>query len=140
MKYSGRPYIYSPDYAFLFASSAVNELGELGLLCYYGGQGIPPSLAFGTRENLTDAISWGMLSVIESTDFPKYRDTNGTFDYPWGDYVTLRPHHGLSNTWDAAGFVLEGGNTPDRIVPYYFLIQKQESTSDIPVNLYANWR
>lgn len=128
MKYSGRPYIWSPDNAWLFSSAAVNENGHVGLLGYYGSIDNPPGLAFGIIHDLTKATSIGMLSLIESTHFPQPREIDGIFDYPWGDYVRLRSQttFGPLKMWEAAGFVLEGGNTEEFIQPYFIKIRTQD--------------
>jgi hypothetical protein len=127
MKYVGRPYIWSPNNAWLFASSAVNENGEIGILAYYGGLDNPPSLAFGVVNDPTKSASLGMLSIANSTHFPTaVPNDSDDFEYIWGDYIRLRPDDGIPNGWDAAGFVLEGGNDKTNIQPYYFTIQNQE--------------
>ena len=60
------------------------------------------------------------------------RTDEGDILYVWGDYIRLRPHYGIPNGWDAAGFVLEGGDDRKNIQPYYFTIQHQTIGSELP--------
>ena len=64
MSYMGRPYIWSPNNAWLFASSAVNENGDVGVIAYYGGLDNPPSLAFGVVDDPTKSTSLGSFLLL----------------------------------------------------------------------------
>jgi hypothetical protein len=136
MKYVGRPYVWSPDNAWLFASAAVNENGQVGLLASYGAVDNPPGLAFGLIHDLTKAQSIGMLSLVKSTHFPQPRNFDGFIDYPWGDYIRLKSQvtFGPLKTWEAAGFVLEGGSTKQFIQPYFLKIRTYDPSASTSSN------
>jgi hypothetical protein len=64
-----------------------------------------------------------MITLKNSTHSPGFlQSEGGEYYYRWGDYITLSPKYGSDLSWDAAGFVLEGGNLDENVVPYYFVI------------------
>jgi hypothetical protein len=124
--YLGRSYIWSPDYAWLYAAASPNKEGKVGLVAFYGnGIDVPPSLAFGITDDLTKPVSWKMIQLKNSTHFPlgKYNPTSKGLQYSWGDYLTVTPNNQFPNAWDVAGYVLLNGTSDEYVKPYYFKIQ-----------------
>ena len=123
--YLGRSYIWSPDYAWLYAAASPNKEGKIGLVAFYGnGIDVPPSLAFGVTDDLTKPVSWKMIQLKNSTHFPygKYNPTSKGLQYSWGDYLTVTPNNQFPNAWDVAGYVLVNGTSDKYVKPYYFKI------------------
>jgi hypothetical protein len=144
MSYVGRPYIWNDDFPWLFASAAVNENGEVGVVAYHGQPGAVniPGIAIGVRNQLDRAEAWNMTSLAVSSTPPDllgYCGERGVvheqctlpslaaFSYEWGDYITIRSHNGPSADWDVAAFIAEEdvdeeGNEIVIREPYYFRI------------------
>lgn len=130
MTYLGRPYIWSPRFAWLYPSVSVNN-NDVALLAYYGNDTVPPSIAFGISNNLTKNDHWNMVSLKKGTDFPSIREDR-TPIYQWGDYVTLRARQGQESKWYAAAFVLENGQSDSDVKPYYFTINGSSLNDYLP--------
>lgn len=138
MTYTGRPYVWSQNYPWLYASSAPNALGEIAIIGYYGNAINIPGLALGVRATPEMAEPWNMISLANSSSPPELEFQCGTrgmidpsicrlpdlvdFVYKWGDYITVRPHQGSGPQWDIAAYVLEGGGSKENTMPYYFLV------------------
>ena len=147
MSYVGRPYIWHNDFPWLYASAAVNENGEVGVVAYYGQPGTVniPGVAFGARNQLDKAEAWNMTSLAISSSPPEASEDceleGGVVDeeecelpylltwgYDWGDYITIRSREGSGSDWDAAAYVLEEDGDSDIVMPYYFRISNTLGT------------
>ena len=122
MKYIERPYVWSPDFAWLDGYVLPNKNGDLGIIAFYGG-GIdnPPSLAVGIHK----AVSTNLTSTTKSSKFwqmmPLIKGTNSPNDLKWGDYIRLRNYDNSSNLWVASGYTLQGGDSGKFIDLRYFI-------------------
>jgi hypothetical protein len=152
MSYVGRPYIWHNDFPWQYASAAVNENGDVGVVAYYGQPGAVniPGVAFGVRNQPDKAEAWNMTSLAISgappEDIERCEEGEGvlgfldeecgpgellTFSYEWGDYITIRSREGPGLGWDAAAYVLEDeeDGDSDTVMPYYFRISNTPSTA-----------
>jgi hypothetical protein len=112
MSYIGRPYIWHNDFPWLYASAAVNENGEVGVVAYYGQPGAVniPGVAFGVRNQPDKPEAWNMTSLAISSSAPEAVgscELEGgvvdeecdlpyllTWEHQWGDYITIRSRGG----------------------------------------------
>lgn len=122
MTYQGRPLIWSPNYAVLYAYAAPNERGELGLIATFGGGETEPSIAADVNE--LDANSnlstWVLSPLINGTHVP--------LDNEWGDYLRVRPYNVTENVWTATGYTLQGGSTMAFVEPRLLVFGTSNST------------
>ena len=135
MTYIESPYLWSPDYAWMYGSVSPNGKGDLGIVAFYGGGKVNPSLAMGISENSNnnnnnnknDAAqlqsAWKMESVMRGTNDPSQND--------WGDFLRIRPYTGSVVNWVASGYTLQGGSTEDFIEPVYLIFGPQVNTTTI---------
>ena len=114
MKYLSRPSLWSPDYAWQFASAFPNSKGDLGIIAFYGGGKLNPSVAIGIASDFNGTLQhWEMYPVVSGT--------NGPSDSQWGDYLTIRPYDKSRPLWVASAFTLQGGTTVYSIEPRYLV-------------------
>jgi hypothetical protein len=149
MSYIARPYIWHNDFPWLYASAAVNENGDVGVIAFYGQPGAVniPGVAFGVRNQLDKAEAWNMTSLAISASPPEaWEDCELeggvvneelcelpyllTWEYLWGDYITIRSREGSGSDWDVGAYVLweeEDDGDSDTVMPYYFRISNTSS-------------
>ncbi|HET7391700.1 MAG TPA: discoidin domain-containing protein, partial [Nitrososphaeraceae archaeon] len=137
MTYLERPYLWSPDHAWMYGSVSPNSKEDLGIVAFYGGGKVNPSLAIGISENSinnnnnnnsnNDAAqlqsAWKMESVMRGTNDPSQND--------WGDFLRIRPYSGSVVNWVASGYTLQGGSTEDFIEPVYLIFGPHVNTTTI---------
>jgi len=137
MTYLESPYLWSPDHAWMYGSVSPNSKGDLGIVAFYGGGKVNPSLAIGISENSNnnnnnnnnnnDATqlqsAWKMEPVIRGTNGPSQND--------WGDFLRIRPYSESVVNWVASGYTLQGGSTEDFIEPVYLIFGPQINTTTI---------
>lgn len=117
MTYSGRPYLWSPDFAWMYGFASPDELGNVAIQAFYGGGDYYPSIAAGVGNDFkSPTLPWQMMRLVNGTDGP------GTFnDSPaWGDYIRVRPFNGQGPGWIGSGWSLQGGKLPQDAQPRYF--------------------
>jgi Putative peptidoglycan binding domain len=116
LNYIGRPYVWSPNFAWLYGFASPHDNGDLAIMAYFGdGQTIFPSLAAGVIRNNVTASPWNLVNVKSSTNVPA--------ENKWGDYIRVRPDTFATDgalAWAAAGFTLQGGSSGQFIQPLYF--------------------
>lgn len=126
MTYVGRPYMWSPDFAWLYGYISPDKNGNLGAVAFFGGGKFYPSVALGMRATSSGlSQSWNMRSMLNGTHGPAGPSGPGE----WGDYVTLRPINGTGPGWVASGWTLQGGNQDNNVEPRFF---KFESNNGFP--------
>ena len=119
MTYLESPYLWSPDHAWMYGSVSPNSRGDLGIVAFYGGGKINPSLAIGISQNSNNnnndtsqlQSAWKMEPVMRGTNGPSQND--------WGDFLRIRPYSGSVVNWVASGYALQGGSTEDFIKPVF---------------------
>lgn len=134
LRYIGRQYIYSPNYAWEYGYGSPSNNG-LGIVANYGGGSFYPSVAAGIFDDITSIHSRQMHSIVVGTDGPAPAPdgSNG-----WGDYIRVRPFSGIvsSGLWVASGFTLQGGKTSEFVQPNYFIFGRHvNSTNPQPVGI-----
>jgi len=122
MKYIERPYVWSPDFAWLDGYVMPNKNGDLGIIAFFGG-GIdnPPSLAVGIHKALSNNYNsttnsgkfWQMIPLVKGSHSPN--------ELKWGDYIRLRNYDNSSNLWAASGYTLQGGDSKKFVELRYFV-------------------
>ncbi|HKQ20403.1 MAG TPA: hypothetical protein VJS91_00060 [Nitrososphaeraceae archaeon] len=132
LNYAGNRPLANPSYPWLYGSAAVNDRGDLGLIAFYGNNtNTTINVAFGVNTHKLGS-DWKMMSLVNSTeklpvDDPECVQRNGIDDcreYKWGDFITIRPHHGPDKSyWDISAYVLNGTKTTD-VNPFYFVVRK----------------
>ena len=131
MKYLESPYLWSPDHAWMYGSVSPNSRGDLGIVAFYGGGKVNPSLAIGISQNSNNnnndtsqlQSAWKMEPVMRGTNGPSQND--------WGDFLRIRPYSGSVVNWVASGYTLKGGSTEDFIEPLYLVFGPQVNTTTI---------
>ncbi len=108
-KLINEPDIWNPGYAYAYPDVCPNDGGRLGITIFRGGGTIFPGHIVGIYDDPTNTWS---LAVTKN-------GTNGPSDNKWGDYITCRKDGGNGLAWVASGFVLNGGNTRDKIDPIF---------------------
>lgn len=106
MTYEGRPLLWSPDFAVLYAYASPNDNGQLGLIATFGGGEVEPSIgaSINQLDDNGNLQPWNLIPIINGTHSPT--------DNEWGDYLRLRLYNVTGNTWIASGYTLQGG--PDQ--------------------------
>jgi hypothetical protein len=103
------PDIWNAQTAYAYPDAYPNAAGEVGITIFRGGGQRFPGHIVGFWDE-TDSV-W-RLRVTRN-------GTHGPGDGKWGDYLTCRRHSPRTDTWVAAGFTLQGGNTRANIQPRY---------------------
>jgi len=135
LTYSDRPYLWNKFFPLQYASTAPSLDGQVGLIAFYGKNINEPSLIFGVLNARNDIKPWDSIFLINSTSSPKIQDvcTNQgmldpgcpypslrSFNYVWGDYITIMPDYEQSSRWVAAGYIVDEGG--EHAKPYYFIL------------------
>jgi hypothetical protein len=127
MKYQGRPYIWSPNFAWLYGFASPNNRGDVAVSAVFGGGKYYPSMAAGIYNNQNvSGHPWNMIKLVNGTNGPSA--TQSPFE--WGDYLRVRPFSGVGPTWIASGWTLQGGVQDLNVEPRYFIFGK---ASDVPI-------
>ena len=114
MKLMDEPDLWSADRAWAYPAMSPNQRGDVGVSAFCGGGGRFPTHAVGHLDEATG--TWEMALGKASTHGP----ANGA----WGDYVDIRPDPSRTTYWLASGFVLQGGNSRNHIVPRVVLFKR----------------
>jgi hypothetical protein len=115
MTYQGRPLLWSPDFAVLYAYASPNEKDQLGLIATFGGGEIEPSIggAINTVNDNGNLRPWNLIPLINGTHVPEENE--------WGDYLRIRPYNATESAWTATGYTLQGGSSMSYIEPRLFV-------------------
>lgn len=127
MTYDGRPYIWSPDFAFLYGSASPNDKGNIGIQVMYGGGNKYPSIAAGISDGTSgNPPPWDLATLMVGTNAP--------IDGEMGDYLTTRAYNGPNNNnaWISAGFTLQGCGKDECIEPRYFVFERESGGVNTP--------
>jgi len=113
LTYLSRPYIWSPNHAWLYAAASPST-DQLGIVAFYGGGSFYPSIAAGLRDDSFDSgRGWNMHSIV--------RGSNGPQTNEWGDFIQVSPYSGVGPIFVASGFTLRGGDTESHLLNSYFM-------------------
>jgi hypothetical protein len=124
MSYQGRPYLWSPDFAFLYGSGSTNNRGDVGIEITYGGGDRYPSLAAGIADSISgNPPPWDLTTLMVGTNAPASNE--------WGDYITTRTYNGSGDSWISVGFTLQGCSADSCIEPRYFVFGRQNNDTSI---------
>lgn len=124
MTYSGRPYLWSSDKAWMYGFVSPNVHGDLAIVASVGGRGLYPSMAIGINGNSSGSPSpWDTKIVINGTSGPSGNK--------WGDYFRLRPFSGSGLNWAASGYTLQGGSRGDFIEPRYLVFGRENDAANL---------
>jgi len=118
MKYQGRPYIWSPDFAWMYGSASPDKDGNVAVAGVYGGGIYYPSMAAGVYNNISETgPAWNMKQLVKGTNGP----SGGQSPFEWGDYLRVRPLSGQGPNWISSGWTLQGGGQDINVEPRYFV-------------------
>jgi hypothetical protein len=131
MTYLESPYLWSPDHAWMYGSVSPNSRGDLGIVAFYGGGKVNPSLAIGISQNNNNNNNDTTQLQSAWKMEPMMRGTNGPSQNDWGDFLRIRPYSGSVLNWVASGYTLKGGSTEDFIEPVYLVFGPQVNTTTI---------
>ena len=123
MTYIGRPYLWSPTFAWMYPFTSPDSQGNVVIQAFFGGgHKYYPSIAAGIGNDFSGSSSpWKMIRLVNGTHGPSPVD--------WGDYLRVRPFNGEGPGWIGSGWTLQGGNSEDFLVPHYFEFALDNDTS-----------
>jgi hypothetical protein len=122
MTYVGRPYLWSPDFAWMYGFAAPDNNGNVAMQAVYGGGDYHPSIAAGVANNFSaDSFPWKVIQVVNGT--------NGPSADRWGDYITIRPINGEGPGWIGSGWTLYGGTENENVLPRYFKFELENKNN-----------
>jgi len=125
MTYTSRPYLWSPTFAWMYGFGSPDIHGNVAIQAVYGGGKYFPSVAAGVGNDFSGKLAspWHMIQLANGSGGPAF-----TSLYPpsWGDYIRIRPSNGEQSGWIGSGWILDKGNTPEFLVPYYFVLSLKE--------------
>ena len=102
MSYTGRPYVWHSDYAWMYGFTSPNKRG-LALVAFVGGGALYPTVNFAIADNYVHPPpGWVMYWIASSTNAPARQ--------AWGDFIRVRPYGGESPLWIGTGYILQGGS------------------------------
>jgi hypothetical protein len=126
MKYQGRPYIWSPDFAWLYGFASPDKEGNVAVEGIYGGGIYYPSMAAGIYNAISESIpAWNMKQLVKGTNGP----SGGQSPFEWGDYLRVRAFNGEGAKWVGSGWTLQGGGQDNNIEPRYFVFGLENKSS-----------
>ena len=102
-----QPDLWSNNRAWAYPAVCTNASGTLGLTAFYGGVDRNVGHIVGARDDVGGA--WTTVYAKLGSDSPGVAT--------WGDYLTCRVPSGSGDSWVAAGYTLEGGDTRQDILP-----------------------
>jgi hypothetical protein len=101
------PDLWSRKRAWAYPATATNDAGVIGLSAFHGGADRNPGHIVGARDDASR--SWRTTYSRQGSHSPDAAR--------WGDYLTCRRDGASADTWIAAGYTLEGGETRNDILP-----------------------
>lgn len=107
------PDLWSSDLAWAYPAISPNRRGDVGISAFCGGGSLFPTHAVGWLD--PEDATWDVALGSSSNHSPR----NGV----WGDYVDIQPDPSRKTYWYASGFVLQGGNSRNHIVPKVVLFK-----------------
>jgi hypothetical protein len=105
--------IWNNSVAWLYPSVHPSISDDLGGTIVIGGGATEPT----TVAWIADGYNGRVMAPLESAHL-NFVGTHGPANNRWGDYYATRPNWRYGNTWNATGFVLQGGPNPANTVPY----------------------
>jgi hypothetical protein len=135
MTYLGRPYLWSPIFAWMYGAGSPDSNGNVAMQAFFGGGDYYPSIAAGIGNDFSEQSSpWQINRLVNGTNGP----APTVFRPPsWGDYITIRPFNGEGPGWVGSGWALEGGPSARNVVPRYFEFTLQNDNSELPTTVQA---
>jgi hypothetical protein len=114
MKYLGRPYLWSPTFAWQYPFTTSDSQGNVVIMAFWGGgTRFYPSLAVGIGKDFSGSSApWNVIQLVNGTAGPS--------PATWGDYLRVRLFNGEGPGWIGSGWTLQGGQTREFLVPRYF--------------------
>jgi hypothetical protein len=126
MKYQGRPYIWSPDFAWLYGFASPDNNGNVAVAAVYGGGIYYPSMAAGILGPLSTTVpNWNMKQLVMGTNGP----SAGQSPFEWGDYLRVRAFDTQGHNWISSGWTLQGGGQDINVEPRYFVFGQESNSS-----------
>jgi hypothetical protein len=132
MTYLGRPYLWSPIFAWLYGYGSPDNRGNVAIQAFFGGGQYYPSIAAGVGNDFSGGLlPWQMIQLVNGTDGPAPTATKPS---SWGDYIRIRPFNGEGPGWIGSGWTLQGGPFRENVEPRYFefTLKNDNSTSSSP--------
>jgi len=86
----------------MYPDVSPNSIDKLGLVAFYGGSDISPSVVIGDNNGISadNSLLWSLAFAAVGTNAPQVA--------AWGDYLTIRPDPQNPNGWIAVGYTLQG--------------------------------
>lgn len=104
--------IWSSDYAWLYPTASPNAAGHVAGVIYSGGGSTYPTAHYWLVDDVSPNFSPLPVHLAVSS-------THGPVENKWGDYLTVRKHKDLPNTWVAGLYYLSGGGSNSNSVGRY---------------------
>jgi hypothetical protein len=101
------PDIFSTSRAWAYPACSTNSAGTIGFTAFYGGVDRHPGHVVGARSDPLN--SWVTVYARQGSHSPNTPK--------WGDYLTCRAHSPRTDTWIAAGYTMQGGETRNDVEP-----------------------
>lgn len=121
ISYIGRPYLWSPDFAWMYAFASPDKNGNVAIESFFGGGDFNPSLSVGIGNNFNgSSLPWNMKQLVNSTNGPTPFLPFVTRTDLWGDFIRMRPFNGDGPGWIGSGWTLQGGSQMINLQPRYF--------------------
>jgi hypothetical protein len=131
MSYVGRPYLWSPTFAWMYGYASPDKNGNVAVQAFFGGGKYYPSIAGGVASNFSGkSLPWKMMPLMYGTNGPGFTSLSRP---AWGDYITVAPYNGQGPGWLGSGWTLQGGSQSQNVQPRYFefVLNNANSTSVI---------
>jgi hypothetical protein len=118
LAYIDNPFVWHPDFAWIYADFYPNSRGDLGAMINLAGGIYHPDL-YAIVLNDASAVppGWPVYFIRASNDSP---DADA-----WGDYNAARRLEPNSMIWIGAGHTLQGGGANSNVVPSITLFGEQ---------------
>jgi hypothetical protein len=129
LSYSGRLYLWNPNYAIMYGYATPNLHGDVGISVFYGGGKLYPSIAVGIYNNFSNSYN-STSSSIELT--PSVIGTSSPRSEDWGDFIRLRSYGGNDMVWISTGFTAVHRNNQDIIQPIYIIFGRAGDMRNLP--------
>lgn len=128
--------IWNSSFAWAYPAMHPNDRGDMGGTIGVGGGGT--SIPYpGVRAWIADSFNSDVIAPLEN--FFVANGTNGPASDRWGDYFTARRNSPYDYTWNATGFVLNGGQTNAFTEPRHVWFGREQDMPPTTNTIYVNW-
>lgn len=116
--------IWNPNFAWLYPASSINSAGNLGGVISYGGGQFYPNSDFWAIDDISNTLPLGANFAAAASNF-------GPGSNSWGDYLSVKPHKQYPNTWVAAMFYMNGGQSDSNTASRYLWFGRERDAAAV---------